>query len=315
MESLLKCKGKLIEVYSKYDIYINSIGKFLFSMIMLFIISGEFGTNSLLGNPGVILIVALICMFLPKIGITYAIAVYAIACVYSSSMEYAIVIIFVMLLVILLYMQFSPEYGYMIILSAAACTFNLPVMAIVLTGLFIGPAAIVPIVCGFVIYYILSVFPAYMVEVNGAYLESGVEKFKYIADNALLNREMLLAVVAGVIIITVVYFIKRSRINHSWKVATVAGIILNLLIMLVGGAVADASVDVVRLLIGTIISIVVCFVVIFFVRNLDFKKIERVQFEDDEYYYYVKAIPKKTVTSESPVKRRMVRENFDERDA
>ena len=32
--------------------------------------------------------------------------------------------------------------------------------------------------------------------------------------------------------------------------------------------------------------------------NLDYARTERVQFEDDEYYYYVKAVPKKMVASE-----------------
>jgi len=35
----------------------------------------------------------------------------------------------------------------------------------------------------------------------------------------------------------------------------------------------------------------------FFARNLDYNRIERVQFEDDEYYYYVKAVPKKTLAT------------------
>lgn len=30
----------------------------------------------------------------------------------------------------------------------------------------------------------------------------------------------------------------------------------------------------------------------FFCFNLDYSRTERVQFEDDEYYYYVKAVPK-----------------------
>jgi hypothetical protein len=29
--------------------------------------------------------------------------------------------------------------------------------------------------------------------------------------------------------------------------------------------------------------------------NLDYARTERVQFEDDDYYYYVKAVPKKMV--------------------
>ena len=30
----------------------------------------------------------------------------------------------------------------------------------------------------------------------------------------------------------------------------------------------------------------------FFVFNVDYSRTEKVQFEDDEYYYYVKAVPK-----------------------
>ena len=34
------------------------------------------------------------------------------------------------------------------------------------------------------------------------------------------------------------------------------------------------------------------------IRSLDYSRVERVQFEDDEYYYYVKAVPKASVTQE-----------------
>jgi hypothetical protein len=36
-------------------------------------------------------------------------------------------------------------------------------------------------------------------------------------------------------------------------------------------------------------------VVEFFMMDLDYARTERVQFEDDDYYYYVKAVPKKMV--------------------
>ena len=39
-------------------------------------------------------------------------------------------------------------------------------------------------------------------------------------------------------------------------------------------------------------SAVVGLILQFFFFNLDYTRTERVQFEDDEYYYYVKAIPK-----------------------
>ncbi len=37
----------------------------------------------------------------------------------------------------------------------------------------------------------------------------------------------------------------------------------------------------------------------FFFFNLDYTRTERVQFEDDEYYYYVKAVPKRYVSAKA----------------
>jgi hypothetical protein len=37
------------------------------------------------------------------------------------------------------------------------------------------------------------------------------------------------------------------------------------------------------------------FILQFIFMNLDYARTERVQFEDDDYYYYVKAVPKKMV--------------------
>ena len=39
------------------------------------------------------------------------------------------------------------------------------------------------------------------------------------------------------------------------------------------------------------------FIMEFFLFSVDYSRTERLQFEDDEYYYYVKAIPKISVTA------------------
>ena len=46
------------------------------------------------------------------------------------------------------------------------------------------------------------------------------------------------------------------------------------------------------LVVGTLVSLAVAFLLEFLFFNLDYSRTERVQFEDDEYYYYVKAVPK-----------------------
>ena len=49
------------------------------------------------------------------------------------------------------------------------------------------------------------------------------------------------------------------------------------------------------LIVGNIISLLIAFILQFLFMNLDYARTERVQFEDDDYYYYVKAVPKKMV--------------------
>ena len=53
------------------------------------------------------------------------------------------------------------------------------------------------------------------------------------------------------------------------------------------------------------ISVVVGLVLEFFVFGGDYTRTERLEYEDDEYYYYVKAVPKALVaTSERSIKNR-----------
>ena len=45
-----------------------------------------------------------------------------------------------------------------------------------------------------------------------------------------------------------------------------------------------------------LISVVVAYIIQFFRMTLDYTGVINLQFEDDEYYYYVKAVPKLKVT-------------------
>ena len=58
-------------------------------------------------------------------------------------------------------------------------------------------------------------------------------------------------------------------------------------------------------LLGSVLAILVAIVVQFFKTVVDYSSVENTQFEDDEYYYYVKAVPKvmSNVAKQAPVKK------------
>ena len=66
---------------------------------------------------------------------------------------------------------------------------------------------------------------------------------------------------------------------------------------------------------STFVSALIVFVVQFFIFNVDYSRTENVQFEDDEYFYYVKAIPKISVKARNVnVKRINYRDEYDDDD-
>ena len=83
-----------------------------------------------------------------------------------------------------------------------------------------------------------------------------------------------------------------------------AGAVSLIVVTLIGDIVSDTQISIAGVILGTLVSALLMLVLEFFAFNLDYSRTEKVQFEDDDYYYYVKAVPKVTVsTPERKVKK------------
>ena len=105
---------------------------------------------------------------------------------------------------------------------------------------------------------------------------------------------ILAAALAAAVI--VVFFIRRLETAHSWTIAIIAGNVMILFVLLFGDMQFDTNLDLQKVFIGVGLSLILEFLVEFFCFMVDYTRIESVQFEDDDYYYYVKAVPKVTVS-------------------
>ena len=85
--------------------------------------------------------------------------------------------------------------------------------------------------------------------------------------------------------------------DHSWTIAIISGALVNIMLLLVGDLMFDTNVAIGGVIIGTVASALIAVVIQFFSFHVDYSRTEKVQFEDDEYYYYVKAVPKVTVAA------------------
>lgn len=125
--------------------------------------------------------------------------------------------------------------------------------------------------------------------------EESVAGYQYIMDILIHNKVMILTMVVFACVILVTYLIYRTSFKNSWIVASIAGGFLNVVLFLVGSVTLKIDVEIGSIFIGSLIGIFIAVVIQFGKGIVDYQKTELLQFEDDDYYYYVKAIPKLSV--------------------
>lgn len=303
MTNLLVFREQLKKFYSKYELYITPLCKFLLALVSLLVINSRIGYMSTLKNAAVVLILALLCSFLP-INLTIVIAAaVTLAHLYAFSVECAIVALAVFLLLFILYFRFSPKDTLAVLLTPICFVLKIPYVMPIAVGLIGTPASSVAVASGVIVYYMLAGMNESASVLNTFDADGMVDKFRYCIDTLMGNRAMMVAIVAFAATVLVVWFIRRLSIDHAWTIAMITGALLNILILLFGDLMYSTDVSIIGLILGSIVSVLLVKVLQFFVFNVDYSRTEMVQFEDDEYYYYVKAVPKNTVaTPEKRVK-------------
>lgn len=303
MTNLLVFREQLKKFYSKYELYITPLCKFLLALVSLLVINSRIGYMSTLKNAAVVLIHALLCSFLP-INLTIVIAAaVTLAHLYAFSVECAIVALAVFLLLFILYFRFSPKDTLAVLLTPICFVLKIPYVMPIAVGLIGTPASSVAVASGVIVYYMLAGMNESASVLNTFDADGMVDKFRYCIDTLMGNRAMMVAIVAFAATVLVVWFIRRLSIDHAWTIAMITGALLNILILLFGDLMYSTDISIIGLILGSIVSVLLVKVLQFFVFNVDYSRTEMVQFEDDEYYYYVKAVPKNTVaTPEKRVK-------------
>lgn len=293
-------KNQLIRIYARYESYFLAVFKFILVLITMLLINSNIGYMTRLKNPAIALIMALLGSFLPMNMMVLLIGLIVTAHIYELSLECAVVILCVFVIMFIVYFRFSPTDGAAVLVTPILCTMNIPYVMPVAMGLMGTPMSCVSVACGTVAYYVIDYVKgnAEQLKNSSGDLESALNGFKYVIDGMLKNETMYLMVIVLAVTTLLIYIISRLSIPFCWKIAIGAGSLIELIVLLVGNASLDADISVGASIFGIVLGILVGLVIEFFAFNVDFSRTETVQFQDDDYYYYVKAVPK--VTLEAP---------------
>jgi hypothetical protein len=300
MTQLLEIKEKLVRVFGKFETYIIIIVKFLVAYALFMTINSNIGYMSRISSTPVALILALLCSILPANAMMLLSGLVVILDMYALAMEAAIVTVVLFAVLYLLYYRFAPKDGVAGAVTPLLFRYNMPYILPMVSGLLRSAQSVLAVVCGTVVYYFVD-----GVRTNAAILTSAatdeenetVSKLNIIVGQLKGNKEMILVILIFVVTSLVVYCVRTLAVEHAWTIAIVAGTVVQIVGLSVGFTMIGISGRTVGVIVGGILSMLICFVIQFFAMNLDYARTERVQFEDDDYYYYVVAVPKRMITS------------------
>ncbi len=295
MTAILELKQRLKVFYSRYDSILMLLVKFILAFFAFMMINGQIGFMQRLTNPMIVLLMALCCALLPAnmIGVFGALLICAHAFALSIEIFAMAAGIFVIMYVI--YFWMAPDYGFVLALAPLAFLLKVPYVLPLVFGLVGGPACVVPVTCGAVVYYLIYYMKMNETMLSNSEGEELTSRLSYLVENILNNKEMILTILVFAVVLMAVYVIHRSSMDYAWYLAIGSGAVLNIILFLVGGLVLGAKVSVLSVILGTAVAVVVALVVEFMVLGVDYSRTEYTQFEDDEYYYYVKAVPKMSI--------------------
>ena len=296
MMGLLVFKERLKAFYARFEIYITPVIKFIFSYLAFYMMNQNIGFMAKLMNPFVPVLLALVCSFLPYGAISLISAIYMLAHLSGISLEVTVIVAVFVLVLALLYYGMNPGDSYLLILTPIFFMFKIPYAIPLIVGLSGGLISVIPVSCGVFLYFTFM-----YVKQNAGFLTNDmpseiIQKFTQILKSLFSNKLMVL-ILAFAAAILVVFLLKNMSMDYSWIIAIVAGTIAQLGVIFAADITADVSVPVASLIMGILVSIVLALIYTFFVFAVDYSRTEYVQFEDDDYYYYVKAVPKLTVST------------------
>ncbi|MBS6706284.1 MAG: hypothetical protein KH281_07660 [Lachnospiraceae bacterium] len=297
MTMFLELKEKLKAIYAEYGTYILPAAKFLLALAVFLNINHTLDYVPALGSIFVVLILSLICAIIPLNGtVFFAMVLILLQCTGVHILAAAFgAVLFLTLWV--LYLRFASGEALALVLTPLAFALNIPAAVPIAFGLVSGPVSALSMACGLIVYYFMN-----LIQKRIAVLAAGedlnmLDLVTALAEGIFQNEELLVAVICCTVTLLVVYLIRSLEADYAWEVSVVAGGIAYLVIQLAGALFLEVPVSVPVLVIGTVGACLICYVLQLFVFGGDYSRSKMFRFQDDEYYYYVKAVPKMAVAN------------------
>ncbi len=296
MNIFIKMRDGIRTFISNNDIVVSRIFKGVMAYLCLRIINTNFGYSNVLSNGWISLVVAFLCAFVPGSAFSLVMLIYLFIQLASLSADVAFMAITLYAITYILCGIYHGQFYYNVIGIPVCYQMHIPFVMPLQSALFGGASEVTTVLCGSVTAYYLKSVKEHASQLMDA--QENVSVSDLLMSGMLANTMFYVFLTAMVVMFLVVYLIRCADIAHAWTIAIFAGILVEFGILLAGYLLLNRSSQIPWLIVGNIIALVLGLGSNYLLFDLDYSRSEKVQFEDDEYYYYVTAVPKIRIEQE-----------------
>ncbi len=296
MNKITMIRDRIRTLIIEHEMMAQRLWRGILTFVSLLVINRYFGYLSILNHSWVALLIALGVAFIPTSGAGLVLAIYLVIHLANLATDVAMILLLLFLLGYFLCYFYQSKEDYNMILLPVFTQLGIPFVIPMESGLMGGLSEVCSIICGGTISF-------YLQETRNnasSFLEEGndISAADVLLHQVLGNRLFYYYMVALIVMFLVISLVRYRKVPYAWMAAVLLGTVSEVVIMLAGYLVTSVPSKVPALLIGSALVLAFGFILNFFFRNLDYTRVEHVQFEDDEYYYYVTAVPKVHLAAE-----------------
>lgn len=304
MEQVLHIREIIIKFWKRYEIFIVFALKFI-TGLFIFSIIREINrpmaifesVSSLASGLPYTMLMSLIFAATP-INAGYLLITLNLCLQTSAVLQVSLFLGVFLLAVQGLYTRLAPQECVLILVMFAAYYFKLPYLVPILAGLYFSITAIVPIaIAVFMWQFFPLLFRIFQsgedtVFSVGGLTEAYQTSYTQIVGALANNHDWVIVSFIFAMVILVVFAISRTAIDYSKDIAIALGGAMTIIGFVCVTIATDVPVGLPGMLISTLASVALAYAVRFFDVMLDYDRVERVQFQDEDNVYYVKIVPK-----------------------
>ncbi|MBE5930428.1 MAG: hypothetical protein E7268_05105 [Lachnospiraceae bacterium] len=294
--TILELRAHILRFLQKFQLVVEPVIKFIIAFAVFHSINKAIGHHEMLMSLPAELLLSLLGTFTPSILLVLLAAVVSLVHVYVASPLLAILVAIIMVILYCFIARFSGKYGYVVLAVPILFLLKIPYVVPLILGLIATPMAIIPAACGIIVYRLFVVISNVALVEESMGIEDILLMYIDVIDRLLADKQMLVTIGVFFIIILAMYLMRKLSIEYVFEISIAVGAIVCILGFLAADTMMQTEMNIVSMVFGTVGSMVIALVFQFFRLALDYTAVERVQFEDDDYYYYVKAVPKMNLT-------------------